>query len=192
MEDQELCGDMDRELLAKVSSLGEIEREITELVVDRLQEGSETYGPWPEVDDRDYLEETLEELIDGMAYLSAELLRLQRQRDESGGRTRMWRVFTCHKFSSDRAGSIKALRHICRALVQEGCLPLSPQLVFPQYIDEDRERDLAMRLCQELIRTSDELRVFGSELTPGMRVEISYAELLGIPVRYVSTAAEVP
>jgi len=183
---------MDREMLAKFSSLGEVEREIADLVISRLQEGTETYGAWPVGDDREYVEETIEELIDGMSYLSAELLRLQRHREELGGRTRMPRVFTCHRFSSDRAGSIRALRHICRALVHEGCLPLCPQLVFPQFVDEDRERDLAMRLCQELIRTSDELRVYGTELTPGMRIEIGFAELLGIPVRYVESAAEVP
>lgn len=175
-----------------VAELGPVEKEIALLVIERLCAGAEDYGPWRLDDPRDNCEEALEELIDAMHYVAAEVVRLRHHRSRPGGRSRMQRVYTCHRFSSDMAGAAKSLRRICRELVQENCVPICPQLLLPEFIHEDNERDLAMRLCQEMLRACDEVRVYGSGLTPGMRVEISFAELLGIPVRYVSSAAEVP
>ncbi len=175
-----------------VDELGPVEREIAELVIGRLLQGEEDYGPWKLDDPRDNLDEALEEVVDALHYCAAELLRMRDHRARIGGRARMPRVYTCHRFSSDRAGAADSLRRICREIVQEGCIPICPQLLLPAFIHEDTERDLAMRLCQEMLRGCDEVRVYGRELTPGMRIEVSFAELLNIPVRFVDSAADVP
>jgi hypothetical protein len=168
-----------------------VEQEIAQLVIERLLQGAEDYGDWPLDAPRDNLEEALEELIDTLHYAAAEVGRLRHHKERPGGRARMLRVYTCHRFSSDQAGAAKALRRICREIVEEGALPIAPQLLLPQFLSEDTERDLAMRLCQEMLRECDEVRVFGRELTPGMRIEISFAELLGIPVRFMDSSAEI-
>jgi hypothetical protein len=75
--------------------------------------------------------------------------------------------------------------------VDEGYMPVCPQLFLPMFLDEESEREVAMRLCQEMLKDCDEVRVYGREITPGMRIEISLAEDLGLPIRYVDSAAEV-
>lgn len=174
-----------------VDDLGPVERQIAELVIERLLQGGEDYGPWKLDDPRDNLDEALEEVIDAMHYCAAELVRLRDHRNRMGGRARMPRIYTCHRFASDRVGAADNLRRICREIVQEGCIPVCPQLLLPEFIHEETERDLALRLCQEMVRGCDEVRVYGRDLTPGMRIEISFAELLGIPVRFMDSAAEV-
>jgi len=54
-------------------------------------------------------------------------------------------------------------------------------LLFPQFLDETTERDLALQLCLRLVALADEVRVYG-DVTAGMRLEIDEAHGLGIPV----------
>jgi hypothetical protein len=169
--------------------LGEVEREIAWLFMERLGYGQEDYGKWPRKDHRNYVREAIEENVDGLAYLTAELLRLDRDDEEPV--SVMLRVYTCHRFAGDRVGAMRSLRRICRQLVDEGCLPVCPQLFLPMFLDEDAERNIALRLCQDMLKDCDEVRVYGREITPGMRIEISFAEALGLPIRYVDSAAEV-
>ena len=68
-----------------------------------------------------------------------------------------------------------------RRLALEGHLPLAPQVILPQFIDEREERDFALRLCLRLIALAEEVRVYG-EVSEGMRLEMAEAERLGIPV----------
>jgi hypothetical protein len=175
-------------LVGLAKGLGEVEREIAALIMQRLGNGQEEYGPWPRRDHRNYLREAVEENLDGMTYLAAELLRLDREDEPVSA---MLRVYTCHRFAADRVGAMRSLRRVCRQLIDEGCLPVCPQLFLPMFLDEGTERDVALRLCQEMIKDCDEVRVYGREITPGMRIEISFAETLGLPVRYVDSAAEV-
>src|SRR3989442_5436032 len=90
-------------------------------------------------------------------------------------------VFICHPYSGDRDQNAKQVSALARRLVFEGCLPLAPQLLLPQFLDEATERDLALRLCLGMVALADELWVFG-EPTEGMLPEIAEACRLGIPV----------
>jgi len=94
----------------------------------------------------------------------------------------VWKaVYVCHAFGSDPAGNAVSVRRACRALAEAGHLPLAPQLLFPDFLDEAMERDQALRLCLKLVALSDEVRVFGT-VTEGMHLEITEARRLGIPV----------
>ncbi len=93
----------------------------------------------------------------------------------------MKKVFVCHPFAGDPEGSVLKVRDICSQLAVEDFLPLAPQIYLLQFLDEATQRDLALRLCLELVRVSDEIRVFG-EPTQGMRIEIAQANRLGIPI----------
>jgi hypothetical protein len=64
------------ELHRKIVSLGEMERKILDLQVDRLLHGRTLYGVWGQDDPRDYLQEALEEALDLMQYVSAQLIKL--------------------------------------------------------------------------------------------------------------------
>lgn len=90
-------------------------------------------------------------------------------------------VYFCHRSHSDPRGHAVIVRGVCRRLSREGSLPLGPQLLLPPFVDERRERDLAMRLCPGLVALSDDVRVYGDP-TGGMRFEIAEARRLGIPV----------
>jgi hypothetical protein len=179
-----------------LSGLGPLEREIASMVIERLQDGEETYGPWPTDDNRLYPQEALEEVLDGMTYLAAELLRLQREREREvereGGRSRMPRVYVCHPFSHDEDAARQCVRRISRGLLLEGAMPIAPHLYLPNFLDESSEREIALGLCKELIRGSDQVRVYGTLISPGMRAEIAFANQLGVPVLYTSARAEIP
>ena len=90
-------------------------------------------------------------------------------------------VFVCHFFSHNPQGSQYAVSRIAQRLARQGHLPLAPQLLLPHFIEETSERDLALKLCLQLVALADEVRVYG-EVSAGMRLEIDEARRLGIPV----------
>ena len=98
---------------------------------------------------------------------------------------RRQRVYVCHPFAGEVEANTGRVKVICRALVERGLLPVAPQLYLPQFLDEATDRDRALELCLGLLEVCDEVRVYGSRISPGMRLEIDHAVALGIPVRFV-------
>lgn len=92
------------------------------------------------------------------------------------------RIYVAHPYSDDVAANVERVRIICRAIVMEGHVPLAPHLYLPAFVNETTERDLALRLCTELIGGCEALWFYGTRITPGMEREISAAQALGIPV----------
>ena len=62
-------------IIERVESLQADERAIVERLLDRLEQGRETYGPWRVNDGRDYRAEALDEIIDALHYCAAALVR---------------------------------------------------------------------------------------------------------------------
>ena len=93
----------------------------------------------------------------------------------------MKRVFVCHPFAGDPEGNSQRVAEICSRLAADNFLPVAPQLYLPWFLNEPTQRDLALRLCLELVRISDEIRVYGIP-TAGMHLEIAEAYRLGIPI----------
>lgn len=94
----------------------------------------------------------------------------------------MKRIYVCHPFGDDPEVNAAKVRAICRAIVDEGHLPVAPQLYLPAFIDEKTERELALRLCVELIAFCEVLWFYGTRISAGMEQEISAAHHRGIPV----------
>ena len=92
------------------------------------------------------------------------------------------RVYVAHPYSDDPVDNVHRVRAICRAVVDEGHVPIAPHLFLPAFVDEATERDLALRLCIELVRGCDALWFYGTRISPGMEREISAAQVRGIPV----------
>jgi len=98
-------------------------------------------------------------------------------------------VYVCHPYAGDTAGNIEAVREICRELVQEGLLPIGPQIYLPQFVDESTERETALSMCTQLVELCDEIRVYGDRVTSGMFREIDHAARVSVPVRWMIAEA---
>ena len=70
-------------LAARLASFEDDERAILDELVHRMAEGRKTYGPWKTNDGRDYAREALLEVLDGMHYTAAALVRLGRVQGRS-------------------------------------------------------------------------------------------------------------
>ncbi|MBI3184640.1 MAG: DUF4406 domain-containing protein [Myxococcales bacterium] len=92
------------------------------------------------------------------------------------------KVYVAHPFAGDVAANVKRVRAICKAVVAEGHLPIAPHLYLPAFLDEETDRELALRFCVELVSCCDALWFYGTAITSGMEREISAAQERGIPV----------
>jgi DNA polymerase-3 subunit epsilon len=164
----------------RVTALAADERQICETLLFRLEQGRKQYGPWHVDDGRNYPSEAYAEVLDGLHYVAAELVRRRRLEQE-----RRRRVYVCHPFASDPEGNIARVRVLSQMLVAEGVLPIAPHLYLPQLIDEATGRARALSLCLDLLATCDEVRIFGDTITEGMAQELDEAQRLGIPAHFV-------
>ena len=96
-------------------------------------------------------------------------------------------VYICSPFA---AGAIKAnivkARIYSRFAVKKGCLPITPHLLFPQFLkdaDPD-EREIGLHMGLVLLSFCREVWVFGNEISPGMKREIKKARWIGKRIRY--------
>ena len=97
-------------------------------------------------------------------------------------------IYVCHPYSGDVMANIATCAKIARSIVDEGHLPMAPQLYLGRFIDERTERETAMDCCLTMLRNCDEIRVYGDRISPGMRREINLAlELDGIDIVFVET-----
>jgi hypothetical protein len=101
---------------------------------------------------------------------------------------RRWRplVYVASPFAGDVEANIKRARDNCRFAVMQGCIPLAPHLLYPQFMDDGdpAQRELGLLLASVLLGKCAELWVFGETVSAGMRLEIGKAEKRGIPIRY--------
>jgi hypothetical protein len=173
-----------KELASRIARMAPDEQEIVRALVHRIDRGRRTYGPWSvDNDNRNYRREALFEVYDALHYCAAELVKLSRQHRVKDDRAR--RVYVCHPFSDNPEVNIGKVRVICRALAEESVVPIAPHLFVPQLLDEETERDKALKLCLELIELSDEVRVYGGKVTEGMRREMEHADEKRVPIAFM-------
>lgn len=92
-------------------------------------------------------------------------------------------VYICSAYSGDVKNNLIRARGYCRYAVDQGAIPIAPHLLFPQFMSEDTERDLAMYMDIVVLSHCKELWVFG-EPTDGMKKEIAYAESRQMKIKY--------
>jgi hypothetical protein len=67
-------------IIMKLERFGPEELEMIEILVDRLEMGQTMFGEWtPSTDERNNFQEALEEGVDLMHYLCAELVRMRNE-----------------------------------------------------------------------------------------------------------------
>ena len=96
-------------------------------------------------------------------------------------------VHICSAFSAPTDEGVIQNQHkaqfYSRVAVEEGYLPIAPHLLLPQFMNEATEREHALRLSCILISKCHELWAIG-EISPGMKVEIDYAQKHNKLIRY--------
>lgn len=93
-------------------------------------------------------------------------------------------MYICSPYRGDVAGNTERARRYSRFAVDRDAIPLAPHLLFPQFMDEDTERELAMRMDLVVLGHCSELWVFGNCITKGMKAEIDRAKQLNMNIRY--------
>lgn len=95
-------------------------------------------------------------------------------------------VYVCSPYSGDIEANVRKARRYCRYAADQGCIPLAPHLLFPQFLDEKTERNLALFMGIALLSKCAALWIFGESISQGMEVEIRYAQKKGKPIKYIS------
>ena len=100
-------------------------------------------------------------------------------------------VYICFPFSKGNVEqNTENARRYSRFAVDKHCIPIAPRLLFPQFMNEDTERETALFMGIVLLTKCAEIWVFGSFVSSGMAVEIAKAQRKGIPIRYFSENME--
>jgi hypothetical protein len=75
-------------------------------------------------------------------------------------------------------------RAFSRFAVEKNCIPVAPHLLFPQFIDEETERWLGLKMGIVLMGKCEQVWVFGEVVSDGMAAEIEKAEKQQKRIRY--------
>lgn len=95
-------------------------------------------------------------------------------------------VYICSPFSGDIEGNKQKAAEFAHFAYKQGCIPLTPHLLFPFMNDESREeRALAIRMDIILMGKCQEVWVlFENGITSGMAAEIDKATRRHQTIRY--------
>ena len=95
-------------------------------------------------------------------------------------------VYICSPFAGDVETNVENARRYSRFAVEQGYLPITPHLLYPQFLNDDsqRERDLGLFFGLILLDRCTEVWVFGEHISAGMKAEIERAETRGQIIRH--------
>ena len=98
-------------------------------------------------------------------------------------------VYICSPFSGDVRENKKKARTYSRFAVKKGYLPITPHLLFPQFLDDGNpdEREVGLHMGLVLMTKCVEVWVFGTERSEGMKREIKKAKWRGKIIRYFTS-----
>lgn len=97
-------------------------------------------------------------------------------------------VYICSPYSGDIERNTEAARRYSRFAVESGYIPITPHLLYPQFMDDSnqQQRELGLRFALILLGKCDELWVFGNCFSSGMKAEIDRAKRKNYTIRYFS------
>ena len=99
-------------------------------------------------------------------------------------------VYICSPYSGDTEANTERARRYCRFALDNGQIPLAPHLIYPQFMDEATERDLALFIGIVLMGKCQEVWVCGDTISEGMAAEIDRALKRRQKVRYFNSDFE--
>lgn len=100
------------------------------------------------------------------------------------------KIYVASKYAGDVEKNVAATIRYCRRVIDDGYMPIASHLMYPQILNDDNpdERELGLMFGLALLRSCDEIWVFG-EVSPGVAREIEEAKRLKKKVRYFEEAA---
>ena len=101
-------------------------------------------------------------------------------------------VYICSPYAGDIEANAAAARRYSRFAVEQGCIPIAPHLLFPQFLNDTdpKERQLGLFLGNALMSKCTEVWIFGSHISPGMEAEIKRAKWKNYRLRYFTENLE--
>jgi len=96
-------------------------------------------------------------------------------------------VYICSPYSGDTVANTAAAERYCRLAVEKKVIPFAPHLLYPHFMNEEKERALALFMGMVMLDKCAEVWVFGDTVTNGMRGELNRAEKRHKRVRYFTT-----
>lgn len=93
-------------------------------------------------------------------------------------------VYICSPYAGDTERNTFKARAFSRFAVEKKCIPLAPHLLFPQFVDEETERWLGLKMGIVLMGKCEQVWVFGDVISAGMAAEIEKARKQQKRIRY--------
>lgn len=97
-------------------------------------------------------------------------------------------IYICSPYAGNIEENIRFAIAACRYAMKQGCTPIAPHLLYPQFLNDavPMERKAGIQMGLRILAVCDELWVCGLYISEGMEKEIAEAKRLGIPVRRIS------
>lgn len=101
-------------------------------------------------------------------------------------------IYVCSPYSGDVETNCKSAIRYSRFAVEMGYIPITPHLIFTQFLDDDieEERELGLFFGNVLMSKCSEIWVFGSTISSGMSSEIERAKRKKYTIRYFTDDCE--
>lgn len=95
-------------------------------------------------------------------------------------------VYVCSPFAGDTVTNVENAKRYSRFAVEEKAIPVTPHLMYPQFMDDndEAEREMAMHFNYVLLGKCTELWVFGGVVSRGMAREIAVARKRRMIIRW--------
>ena len=93
-------------------------------------------------------------------------------------------VYICSPYAGDIEKNTYRARAFSRFAVEKRYIPLAPHLLCPQYIDEETERWLGLKMGIVFMGKCEGIWVFGDVISEGMAAEIEKAKKMRKKIRY--------
>lgn len=95
-------------------------------------------------------------------------------------------VYVCSPYAGDVETNVKNAKRYSRFTVDENAIPVTPHLLYPQFMDDgnEAERERAMHFNYVLLGKCTEVWVFGGVISRGMAREISVAKKRRMKIRW--------
>lgn len=91
----------------------------------------------------------------------------------------MRRIYICHPYANDPDGNKAKVDKICKDVLKQGVLPISPIHAFG-YMQDDSHRQEVLQACLRLLEMCDEVWVYGD--SEGCQIEQYVAGTKGLKV----------
>jgi len=100
-------------------------------------------------------------------------------------------VYIASPYAGEVERNIRNAKRYCQFAVRQGVVPLAPHLLFPQFLDDNKEaeRRLGLDFALTLLDRCDEMWVFttAGRMSNGMATEIAYAKKYNIPIKWFNS-----